>query len=288
MTEFQSKVIELANQGYTVSEVAKMLNVNTTSVSSVRVRFNLVFKKKYEPILHDDYLSIIDTDRKAYFLGFFIADGCLCVKNDESDTENRISFNLQQEDDDVLKIFKEEIGVHNHISYRHSTKGAKNRKPQAMLRFTCHQMIDDLINKYNVKPRKTYNCDFEFPFNNIPENLWGSFLRGFIDGDGNFESHGYVFTPTLVGTSRKWLMQIAEIIYQKTGLGHKISMVGGKTCNYYYLRFNSNRENKFEKITKLYHFLYDNDTISFKRKKDKIESYLEYRANQIAKHNLTV
>ena len=40
MTEFQQIVINLVNEGKTVSEIAKQLNKNMSSVSSVVKRFN--------------------------------------------------------------------------------------------------------------------------------------------------------------------------------------------------------------------------------------------------------
>ena len=42
---------------------------------------------------------------------------------------------------------------------------------------------------------------------------------------------------------------------------------------------NENCVNKLKKNRKLYNFLYSEDTISLKRKKDKVIRYLEYRAN---------
>lgn len=69
------------------------------------------------------------------------------------------------------------------------------------------------------------------------------------------------------------------MIQENTGLDYKIYEHQGKTCVYYTLRLHANRTNKLEKVQKLYEFLYKFDTISLKRKKDKVIRYLEYRAN---------
>lgn len=45
MTEFQQLVINLVEEGLTVSEIAKTLDCNMSSVSSVVKRFNLSPKK---------------------------------------------------------------------------------------------------------------------------------------------------------------------------------------------------------------------------------------------------
>lgn len=47
MTEFQQIVINLVEEGLTISEIAKQLGKNQSSVSSVVKRFNLTPKKKY-------------------------------------------------------------------------------------------------------------------------------------------------------------------------------------------------------------------------------------------------
>lgn len=73
--------------------------------------------------------------------------------------------------------------------------------------------------------------------------------------------------------------QIGNIIRNNTGLDYKIYEHYGKTCHYYVLRLHANRINKLEKVQRFYNFLYNEDTISLKCKKDKIIEYLEYRAN---------
>ena len=66
-----------------------------------------------------------------------------------------------------------------------------------------------------------------------------------------------------------------------TELVYKVREVKGKTVNYYTLRWSSENKNKVSKIKKLNEFLYNEATIYLIRKRDKIESYLKYRANQI-------
>lgn len=71
-------------------------------------------------------------------------------------------------------------------------------------------------------------------------------------------------------------------------MDHKIYEKQGKTCTYYHMRFNSGGIEKYEKVLKLREFLYKDATIYLKRKKDKIDAYLEYRANHISKKDMAV
>ena len=40
------------------------------------------------------------------------------------------------------------------------------------------------LENLNITPRKTYDLDFSFPFEFIPEQYIWDFIRGFFDGDG--------------------------------------------------------------------------------------------------------
>lgn len=252
-------------------EVSKKLEINYKAVESVKRRYNINVRKMEQSKANHYYLDNIDCDTKAYILGFFIADGSI-------GKEGRISFNISKEDEIVLHKIKECFWA-NDVVYKNSQAGVKFRKPQAVYRFTSRKLLNVLQNKYNIHPNKTYDNTFKFPFDTIPEEYHGSFIRGLWDGDGSFESHDYVFNPVCCINSKLFAEQIGEIIYTNTGLNYKIYEHQGKTCVYYTLRLHANRTNKLEKVKKLYEFLYKFDTISLQRKKDKVIRYLEYRAN---------
>lgn len=279
MTNFQKEVIELLNQNLSVSQISKITNRPMSSISSVIKRFNITnYKKEYVNTVNHQFFDTINTEEKAYFLGLLIADGSIYRSNE---SKGRISFILQEEDVYILKALKKSINSENNIYIRYNLKGAKCRKPQASFRWSSEYMSNILINKYKITQNKTMNLDFTFPFQYIPKNLQGAFIRGFIDGDGSFESKNGTFNASIVGTSKNWICQIGDIISQETGLSYKVYENKGKTCDYYALRWSANNIDKFDKITKLYNFLYKNATIYLKRKISKIEAYLEYRAKQL-------
>jgi hypothetical protein len=91
-----------------------------SSVVSVIKRFNLNPKKARENTVLHNYFDNIDTDRKAYFLGFFVADGC--INKYTTRTKGRFGFNIQNSDRKLLEVLKEEIKCPNNIT----TNVAKN------------------------------------------------------------------------------------------------------------------------------------------------------------------
>ena len=132
MTQFQKQVLELVEKGYSHSEIVKELKCPGSSVSSVFKILGIKPKKKLnENTVNHNYFDNIDSDTKAYFLGFLIADGSI---SDQKRGRGRFSFNIQEEDSYLLERLKEEINSKNPINIRHNTRGAKNRKPQACFR----------------------------------------------------------------------------------------------------------------------------------------------------------
>lgn len=113
MTEFQQIVINLVNEGRTVSEIAKLLGRNASSVSSVVKRFNLTPRKAFTNTVKDDFFDVIDTEPKAYLLGFFVADGC--VNKSTSRHNGRFAINQSEDDKEIVKAFKEYLCVPSNI-----------------------------------------------------------------------------------------------------------------------------------------------------------------------------
>ena len=89
----------------------------------------------------------IDTEEKAYWLGFLYADGSVGSK------EDKIELGLAEKDLKHIEKFKTFMNINNKISYREKTKSYR-------MSFRSAQCKQDLINKGCV-PKKI--IDFKFP-----------------------------------------------------------------------------------------------------------------------------
>lgn len=279
MTEFQQIVINLVNEGKTVSEIAKQLGKNMSSISSVVKRFNLSPKKAYENTVRNDFFDTIDTEEKAYLLGFFIADGC--INKTTTRSKGRFSINQSEDDKEIVKAYKEYLQVPSEIQLLNNQSGVKHRKTQWRIRWTSIHMMETMETIYNIHSHKTTDTEFEFPIKLIPENLQRHFVRGFIDGDGYMGDNGKIhnFSVSIIGVSEKFITMIGDLVSSATGMTYKLYKTKEKTIDYLSLRWYSNRTDKLEKITKLKDYLYNNATIFLHRKREKIEDYIKYRAN---------
>ncbi len=272
MTDFQIEVVELLKQGLRPGEVSKKLNRNGSSVSSVIKALNITGYNKQENTCNHNYFDNIDTEIKAYLLGFFIADGWLNVGN------SRFGLQIKEEDNIVLHYIKNEFVNDSVISTKNRTTETVTRKNISTIRWTSSHMKDIFMNKYKILENKTYDKTFMFPFEEIPEHLIRHFIRGFFDGDGCFSKIRQSLSITIISTSLNFLNQIAKYFTNLSeGINEVIREINGKTTNYYTLNFNFERTDKPEKVLKIYNYLYDDSELYLIRKKDKIESYLKYR-----------
>ncbi|MCA9749500.1 MAG: hypothetical protein KC414_10370 [Romboutsia sp.] len=144
--------------------------------------------RKYR--VNDNFFSVIDSEIKAYLLGFLYADGYLT-------NDGRIGININRKDEEIVKLIQSNICPNNIIEYTNHQD--IKRDPQVTIRFTSKKMYSDL-EKLGFSLRKT-EVDSDI-FNKIPFNFKNHFIRGFCDGDGSIrckkvKSHykmGVIFT----------------------------------------------------------------------------------------------
>ena len=268
----------LFEQGLTPTMVADKVGINRKSIHYYINKYKIVVKNKHSTYLHkNDYFNLIDTENKAYLLGFFIADGYLSEGS-------RVCLNNSIDDIEVLQLFNREVSPESKITLLNKQAGAKFRKQQAVIRITSKEIYNTLVNNYGIVQNKTQNSDFKFDFSLIPENLQVHFIRGYFDGDGSVSfyrtNRTIFFNFSFVFNSLSFSKQFAEIFENKFNIKSVIYNHIGKTANWHSLRFDYNR-NRSAKIEEIYNYLYKDATIFLTRKKVKFNNYLEYRAKSI-------
>ena len=142
----------------TVVRVLKRNNIQRRDhrTSCSRYKFNHAFFSK------------IDTEAKAYFIGFILADGC--VRRD------CLTIQLHQQDTHILEYFISCIEGDNKLYFSKQRNGDEH----PVLKLSSQQMITDL-RQHGIVENKTYNLT-ALPV--IPDHLERHFWRGVMDGDG--------------------------------------------------------------------------------------------------------
>lgn len=153
-----------------------------------------IINKQNRPKFNINVFDTIDTEEKAYWLGFIFADGYIGstpIREDKKSVYN-FELSLALKDIEHLEKFKKFISFEKEI-----TKDS----------YRCRLMVANkhfwtILNSYGCVPNKS--LILKFP-NCIPNDLIRHFIRGYFDGDGCITRHVYVNTVSpainVLGTS---------------------------------------------------------------------------------------
>lgn len=236
-------------------------------------------KRKYD--VKDDFFKQIDSEEKAYLLGFFIADGTYSLGSGCKDSY-RYQIHQQEIDKCIVDWYKNIIVPEGNIIYKepYTDKKGINHKGTYKLRWTSKTMHKDL-EKYNIFPKKTYDLSFKFPFELIPKEFIWDFIRGFFDGDGCISfTNQKNFKFDFYGTSKDFMNQIGDLFEKEFGVEKRITGIKKSNMTLYTLNFFSNYK-RLEFIEKVYYKFYKNKKYFLVRKQNHFLDYLmfKYRDN---------
>lgn len=241
-------------KGLTFKEISKELNVSYNTL--------LRYTKKYElksgigaygarkHNFNEDYFKIIDSEEKAYWLGFIAADGCVyCQKGNNA---WRLQINLKGSDVGHLRLFQKAI----QSDYKIAEKMV-GKSEVCQLKINSKILCEDLIN-LGIIERKSLVVKMP----KIKDELQRHFIRGYFDGDGNIKNfedkngrHRYNFN--IVG-GEDMLNSINE------SMPCKLDLYKLKRASPIFSLETTARE----KLKKIYDYLYRDATVYLERKKD--------------------
>ena len=150
--EQMNKIVELKKQGKGVTEIGRLLNLDRGQIS--KKLKELGYSTERNPI-QKDIFSIIDSEEKAYWLGFLYADGYV------NKIQGQVAVALKEEDLQHLKKLKNFLKCNNKISYDKTNHAYK-------LSFCCSQITNDLIKLGAI----TIGEEIATPMNCYGNNNW--------------------------------------------------------------------------------------------------------------------
>lgn len=124
--------------------------------------------------LRHDYFSHIDTEAKAYLLGYLLADGNVYYPSSGSP---KLRMQLHVRDLNVLKFMRDELNSCNTIQYN-TRNGVWDNTCTFCV--TSEQLVSDLA-QWGMIPAKTYNLHLPI----LSEPFMQHMIRGLFDGDGS-------------------------------------------------------------------------------------------------------
>lgn len=157
----------------TTKELSVELNRSESATQTKLQKMGLKRPDKYQYDV--DYFKNIDTNEKAYWLGFWFADGFV--------SGNEATIELQEQDKYILERLNKDVKgnlplqrVLREREYNHRIIKSDSYK----IRFRRKEFIDNLINQGCVF-NKTHTLNFP---KNVPNSLMNDFIRGYFDGNG--------------------------------------------------------------------------------------------------------
>lgn len=152
------------------SKCRKILKKNKIPIRNLRESQQHI-KRKYA--LNEEYFHDLNSEEKAYWLGFISADGNISAKN-------IFQMSLHIKDDSHIQKFKKSINSEHKINTR-KLKTKYGETEISEIRFSSKKFVEGL-KKQGILERKTFK-ELEVP--DMENCLCRHYWRGYFDGDGS-------------------------------------------------------------------------------------------------------
>lgn len=263
MDKLLEQSIDLYKSGLPLLKVQSITGINCERLRRAlkktnSVRSNKINSRKYS--VNHSFFDNIDTEEKAYWLGFLYADGYITRH------QNTKRIGLSLKDTEILHLEKYKKAIEATYNIKHYiNKSWGFDVPYVRLIITSDHMFDILQSK-GVLERKS--LILTFPNNDIvSKELVHHFIRGYFDGDGSFAKTNVQRSPFSVkicGT-KEFLNSLCEHIGHPNPTLYRRHKE--KTNNNYSIYVGGRKQ-----VVAIGNYLYDNATVFLERKYKRYKS----------------
>ena len=226
---------------------------------------------------NNNFFSKLDTQEKAYITGLIATDGSIYDKNNSY----YLKLAFKSSDVDILEKVKKAIGSKSEIRTKKGIAnlpqgGTSNYELKTLL--ICNKKMIKDLEALGITPNKSLTLDFDY--SKLPIELFPHFLRGLIDGDGDFNlyhrnnrNHPHI---GLIGS--KHLIHSTKEMLQKVSPDMSIMTCHAIGCHENIWRLSIHNMKDFKKLL---NYIYQDATIFLDRK---YENYLRISEEEIFKN----
>ncbi len=247
------------------SHICKKYHVNKGMALRGLRRRGVQPRGRYKYDYNETFFEKINTEEKAYVLGFFYADGCTSVSR-----QHVSKISLAKTDEEMVKRIGSLLAPDKPLQI--APPRYAHRQLMISLSVTNEKITQDLI-KAGCMPKKSAILKFPTP-EQVPAGLLSHFIRGYFDGDGSLYFHlvkngGYLKAQVHIESSRAFCESLSLKLLELVGVTSKIRS-RKKTSTSRGVRISGNRQ-----VIKFMRYVYEGSTIRLQRKHEK---YLEFLA----------
>ena len=253
-----------------ILKISKKFNVSATPIRRILEENGVKIRTLSEEFLKNSFdetfFNKIDTEEKAYWLGFLYADGYVSAKQSKVCKSIQYKLTIILAEIEPLEKFKKCINSTHNIK-NSNYKGYK----QFYLNITS-KILHDQLTKLGCFENKSLTL--KFPTNDqVPKELLCHFIRGYFDGDGSISKSTmkqkrnkatfiYLKSQVQICGTNEFLTELRK------NLPFNASIVKDKrkVTNTWSLSFNG-----IKRSYSFYKWLYENSHVYLNRKKEKFE-----------------
>lgn len=188
--------------GKTAAAISRELNITSQSVDSLLKRRGIPRRGRRQFYVNESFFEIIDSEEKAYWLGFLFAEGSLDTKR------YCLGLKLGKKEKEQVERFKKAIEA------EHSIKQTTDGRDAWIIKIGSKLIAKSLL-KFGFGAGKTLNIRIP----SIPDDLIHHFIRGYFDGDGWISNpDNRKATIGFCSCSKEMILDIHKWITQKIGI----------------------------------------------------------------------
>ena len=257
--DYQEEITKLYQEGKTAKEISSILGFKYSQPI-----YNFFKKMGWERNgktgkriykVNEQFLNNINTEEKAYILGFICADGHI--------EKDRLNITVSIKDKDILEKIRKAMQSNHPIKKvkRTNLYNKTDRKTLTLVELMIGsvKLVKPLFNM-GLTTNKTYTLNGDI-VKYIPKYLIRDFLRGYFDGDGNVffgrrYSSGYKYNVNICG-NEDFLLKSFQIYFPSTNKLYKD--LYSRQCFVWKL-------SQRDKVRDFMYYLYYNSSIFLQRK----------------------
>lgn len=194
-SEEKETICKMWGDGYTATQICRQVYSlhcrKPQTLYPVLIKAGLYKKKPANDLrrfnVNDNYFDKIDTEHKAYWLGFMLADGFL---SNAGHAKKSFGIAIKASDRYLLEQFKKDLNsTYNIHEYEEVHEwGNGPRKSTVAKLLIKSKNIFQKLEKMGFTTDKSHNAIL--PINWVPKKLWNHLIRGYFDGDGSLAKAG--------------------------------------------------------------------------------------------------
>lgn len=166
-----------------LTKTAKYYNCSRTKITNILHKNNIITENRQNITKFNEHVfDIIDTEEKAYWLGFIFADGYIAKDS------YKFELSLKNSDSSHLDKFNMFMShINNNVKISKTSYKDFNGDKIITMRcrwFICNKHLWNTLNNYGCTPQKSLTLNFPDISIFSKPSLIRHFIRGYFDGDG--------------------------------------------------------------------------------------------------------